>query len=79
VRMVVGEGLSLVGIGALAGLPLAFGAGQMVAGHLAGLAPTDPIAFWGALASFAIMGLLACSAPLVRALRISPTETLRDV
>ena len=77
-RMVVGEGLSLVGIGALAGLPLAFGAGHLVAGHLAGLPPTDPVTFWGALGAFAVMGLLACSAPLVRALRISPTETLRD-
>jgi putative ABC transport system permease protein len=78
-RMVVGEGLSLVAIGALAGLPLALGAGQLVAGHLAGLAPTDPVTFWSALGSFAVMGLLACCAPLVRALRISPTETLRDV
>jgi predicted permease len=77
-RMILGEGLSLVVIGALTGLPLAVGAGQLVAGHLAGLPPTDSVTFWGAAASFTLMGLLACSAPLARALRISPTETLRD-
>src|SRR4029079_4924864 len=78
-RLILGEGLSLIVIGALAGLPLALGAGQLVAGHLDGLPPTDAVTFWSAAASFAAMGLLACSAPLVRALRISPTETLRDV
>jgi len=77
-RIILGEGLSLVVIGALTGLPLALGAGQVVAGHLAGLPPTDPVTYWGATATFTVMGLLACSAPLIRALRISPTETLRD-
>jgi hypothetical protein len=57
---------------------LAFGAGQLVASHLAGLAPTDGVTFWGASSLFAVIGLLACSAPLARALRISPGETLQD-
>jgi ABC-type antimicrobial peptide transport system permease subunit len=78
-RIVVVEGLTLVAVGGLTGMPLALGAGQLVAGHLAGLPPNDPVTLWGSTASFAIMGLLACGAPLVRALRVSPTETLRDV
>jgi ABC-type antimicrobial peptide transport system permease subunit len=77
-RIILGEGLSLVVMGALAGLPLAVGSGQLIAGHLAGLSPTDSVTFWSASAAFTLMGLLACAAPLVRALRISPTETLRD-
>jgi ABC-type antimicrobial peptide transport system permease subunit len=77
-RLILGEGLSLVLIGALIGLPLALGAGRLVAGHLGGLAPTDAMTFWAAAGAFAAMGLLACSAPLVRALRISPSETLRE-
>lgn len=77
-RMVLREGLSLVAIGAGAGLPLALAAGQLVTGHLAGLSPTDPATIWGSIAAFIVLGLLACTAPLVRALRVSPTETLRD-
>jgi hypothetical protein len=77
-RMVLAQGMSLVLLGGLAGVPLAIAASQLISSHLAGLPPTDAVTWSGATVSFVLVGLLACSAPLMRALRISPTETLRD-
>jgi putative ABC transport system permease protein len=76
-RLILGEGLTLVALGTAIGLPLAWGAAQLVGGYLAGLPPSDPITFSAATALFAAMGLVACLAPLARALRISAADILR--
>jgi hypothetical protein len=77
-RLILNEGMSMVGLGCTIGLPLGLAAAQLVSGHLAGLPARDPATFWGTAALFVATGLIACSAPLIRALRISPTKTLHE-
>ena len=77
-RMILGEGMPLIGLGAVIGLAIGLGAAQLVAGYLAGLPPVDPITFGSALALFVAMGLAACAFPVRRALSIAPTEALRQ-
>jgi hypothetical protein len=76
---VVRRALVQIGLGVLLGLPLA---GRV----FFEVAEGDPAAaLWGAASTFALgvgvmllVGLTACTAPTLRALRISPTEALRE-
>jgi len=77
-RLVLGEGMSLVALGALAGVGLGSGAAQLVSGYLAGLPPLDPLAFGAAVLLFIVTGFLACAVPVRRALRIAPGDCLRE-
>jgi hypothetical protein len=77
-RMVLVHGMSLVLLGTVGGVPLAIAASQLLSSHLAGLPPSDPVTWSGMTLAFALMGLLACSAPLIRALRIAPAEILHE-
>ena len=77
-RLIVREGMSLIAIGVGIGLVLGAGAAQVVGGYLAGLPPLDPLAFGGAVTLFVAIGLAACSVPGRRAMRIAPTEALRQ-
>ena len=77
-RLIVREGMSLIAIGVGIGLVLGVGAARVVGGYLAGLPPLDPLAFGGAVTLFVAIGLAACSIPGRRAMRIAPTEALRQ-
>jgi ABC-type antimicrobial peptide transport system permease subunit len=70
--------MSLVLLGTVGGVPLAIAASQLLSSHLAGLPPSDPVTWSGMTLAFALMGLLACCAPLIRALRIAPAEILHE-
>jgi ABC-type antimicrobial peptide transport system permease subunit len=77
VRLVMREGGLLVASGLLAGVPMALAAAQVIRAQLYGVEPSDPHVF--VLASV-ILGLVACSAmvlPAIRAARIDPLSTLR--
>jgi len=77
VRMVLLQGMKLVGIGTLVGLALAAAASQVIASLLMGVAPTDAITFAGAVALFIAIGIAACYVPARRAVQINATEALR--
>jgi ABC-type antimicrobial peptide transport system permease subunit len=75
--MVLRQGLSLAAIGSVIGLVLAAAASQLLAVFLFGVPPVDPIAFGGAAALFATVGLAACYVPARRATSVDPLIALR--
>jgi len=66
-----------VAIGLLLGLPLAVGAGRLIAAQLYGVSFWDPLALTIAAASLAACALVAALIPAARAASISPMTALR--
>ena len=77
VRMVIREGMLLVGIGALLGAVMAFGAAKVLSGVLF-VAPFDPLSFALATGVLASAALLANAVPAWRASRVDPMVALRS-
>lgn len=76
VRMVIGESMSLVGIGVVIGVATALAAGRLVSTFLYGLAPTDPITMAAALATMIAVSAFAGYVPAHRAARVDPIVAL---
>jgi predicted permease len=77
-RLVLGHGLMLVGLGLLLGLALAFVLGGAVpADLLANTSPRDPLTFLGTSVLLAAVALIASYVPARRATRIDPLIALR--
>ena len=64
-------------IGLLIGLPLAVGAGRLIAAQLYGVASWDPFALTLATAALAVCSFFAAIIPASRAAAISPMDALR--
>jgi ABC-type antimicrobial peptide transport system permease subunit len=78
VRMVLGQSLSLVALGAGTGLGLAIFATRPLAMFLVPeLSTTDPATFVGVLAVLLAVALAATLAPALRAVRVDPMTALR--
>lgn len=75
--IVMQEVLLLIGIGVVAGIPLALGLGTLVRNQLFGLAPHDPVTILGSTLALAAVAALAGFIPAFRASRIDPTHALR--
>jgi predicted permease len=75
--IVMKEVLLLIGVGILAGIPLALGLGTLVRNQLFGLAPHDPITIAASTLALAAVAGLAGFIPALRASRIDPTHALR--
>jgi predicted permease len=75
---VLATGLVPVMAGVGAGAVAAVGAGRVLASHLFGLAPLDPVSFSGAAAVLISVALAAALVPAWRATRVSPVEVLRE-
>jgi putative ABC transport system permease protein len=77
-RMVMGQGLLLVGAGVLIGVVGAFGLTRLIASQLFGVRPTDPTTF--IVVALALIGVaaLATFIPAMRATRVDPVVALRD-
>ncbi len=78
VRLVLGEGFRLVGVGIAAGLALAFFATQALRPFLFGLNPLDPIAFASVGAVLLGVALLATWLPARRASGVDPMSSMRS-
>jgi predicted permease len=77
-KMVLRQGICIVGIGLLAGLAAAFAGTRLLADLFYGVTPSDP-ATYGAVASLLLsVALLACWIPARRATRVSPVTALRS-
>ncbi len=76
-RLVLGEGLRLSLIGAIAGLALAFAATRVLRGLLFETEPLEPATLLAAAAILVGAALLASYMPARRATRIDPVEALR--
>jgi len=77
VQMVLSGAFRRVAIGLLLGVPLAIGAGKIIAGRLYGVASWDPVALGVAAGSLGACALVAAVIPAIRAAGISPMEALR--
>jgi len=76
-RMVVGEGLTLVGVGLVIGAVVALAATRVLASYLFETTPTDPITFAAVVAALFAAGVLACAGPAWRATTVDPMAALR--
>jgi len=77
IGLVMRDGLQLVTIGLVAGLAAAAGAARLIETLLFGVRPLDPIVYGGVAVVFAVVAVLACLVPSLRASRIDPLLALR--
>jgi putative ABC transport system permease protein len=76
-RLVVGQGLTLVAVGIVVGLCAAFGVSRLLGSMLFGISATDATTFIGVPVVLGSMALLASYIPAFRATRIDPMVALR--
>ncbi|HKN66152.1 MAG TPA: ADOP family duplicated permease [Gemmatimonadaceae bacterium] len=77
VGLVVGQGIRVVGVGALLGLLLALVGSRLVASLLYGVAPRDPWSIAIVVVILILVAAVASSIPAWRASRADPLEALR--
>jgi predicted permease len=77
-RLFVGEGLRLSGVGIVIGVAGALVLTRMLASLLVGVAPTDPLTYVAMAVLFAAIAALASWLPARRASRLAPTAALRE-
>ena len=76
-RMILGEGLRVIAVGAGVGLLLAIGIGRLLAGFLYEVPSIDPVVIAAASVVLAAVALIACYLPARRASRVDPLIALR--
>jgi ABC-type antimicrobial peptide transport system permease subunit len=77
-RMMLREGMILMGIGAGIGLVLSVAVGKVLSTLLYHVGSFDPVVLCGAPALLAAVALVACYIPARRAARLDPMVALRD-
>jgi predicted permease len=77
-RLVVRDGMMLVGAGILIGLGGGLAGARSLATFLYGVSTTDPLTFVGTVAVLCTVALAACAIPARRAIRVSPVTALRQ-
>jgi putative ABC transport system permease protein len=77
IGLVVGDGMRWVGAGIAAGLISALAGSRFVASLLFETPARDPVTFAAVAGAVALVALMACSIPAVRAARISPLVAMR--
>jgi putative ABC transport system permease protein len=78
IRMVVGEGLRLVVVGLLLGIPGIYMAGQAIGGLLVGISPFDKLTLGLVAAGLSAVTLIACYLAARRVTTIEPERLLRE-
>jgi FtsX-like permease family len=77
-RLVLGEGATLVGLGMLVGVPGVYFVGDLVRGLLVGVSPTDPPTLLAVASGLGLVAMAACYLPARRVLGIDPAQSLRQ-
>ncbi|MDE3152288.1 MAG: ABC transporter permease [Gemmatimonadota bacterium] len=77
VRLVIGQGVRVAVMGAVAGVIAALALGHLVASLLYGVTPHDPAVLAATAATLVLVAGAACFVPARRAARVDPMETLR--
>ncbi len=77
-KLVVGQGMTVVIGGVIAGTALAFAATRLMSSLLFGVGATDPLAFTGVASLMVSVALIACAVPAWRAMRVQPAVVLRN-
>lgn len=78
VRLVVGEGVKLAGLGIALGLVAALGVTRVARSLLVGVSPTDPLVLGTVLGGLALFTLVASWLPARRAGRVTPVVALKS-
>jgi putative ABC transport system permease protein len=76
-RLIMGEGALLVGIGVLVGLPGMYVAGRFMRGMLVGTSPADPLTLAAVAITLGVVTMAACYLPARHVLGIDPSQALR--
>ena len=76
-RLVMGKGLVLVGVGAVIGVAMGFGVEQLMNSMLFNAGGVDVLAYVVVVPSLFLVTMLAAYVPARRASRIAPTQALR--
>jgi len=76
-RLVLLQGVRLTIIGLALGLALAIGLTRFLSGLLYGVSATDPLTVVGVTALLALIAVLACYLPALRAMRVNPVDAIR--
>lgn len=77
-RLVLGQGMTLVAIGAAVGLLGTLALAKLLSSLLIGVEATDPLTFVGVPLVLALVALFACYLPARRAARLDPLKALRQ-
>jgi ABC-type antimicrobial peptide transport system permease subunit len=77
-RLVLGDALSVLGVGAAVGIGVALVAGRVLSSQLFDVSPIDPASLALATVLLMAVGLGAAYVPAYRASRIDPVEVLRS-
>jgi ABC-type antimicrobial peptide transport system permease subunit len=76
--LVVRDGMTLVGVGAVLGVLGGFATARSLASFLYGVPTSDPATFAGATTLLIAVALVACIVPARRAMRVNPIAALRS-
>ncbi|HEY7404543.1 MAG TPA: ABC transporter permease [Candidatus Angelobacter sp.] len=76
--LILRQGARLIGIGVAVGVVGAFFAARALTSLLFGVKPTDLPTFLSVAILLAVLGLVACAAPALRATRVDPLVVLRN-
>ncbi len=77
-RMVMRQGMTMAGVGILAGLAGAFALTRVMRSLLYGTSPTDPLTFALVTLALGLVALVATFVPALRATRVDPNVALRE-
>ena len=76
-RLVLGDVLRMLALGAIIGVPAAWGLTRFISSMLFGLTPNDLPTLAGAVLVLLTTGLVAAFVPARRAMRVNPVVSLR--
>ena len=76
-KMILGQGMAVIGVGLVLGLGAAFGLMRLLRSLLFGVGENDPLTFVAITLVLLIVALIACYIPARRATKVDPLEALR--
>jgi putative ABC transport system permease protein len=76
-KMILGQGMAVIGVGLSLGLVAAFGLMRLLRSLLFGVGENDPVTFVAITFVLLIVALIACYIPARRATKVDPLEALR--
>jgi putative ABC transport system permease protein len=76
-RMVLRQGISIVALGSVLGIIMAFAVARLLSHLLVGVSSSDPITYASVALMLVIVALAACYIPARQATKVDPMEALR--